>query len=209
METAVEEALRAVPDRALAAAGRSRGWVLLAATRAHPSEQGDLLARRMVDRGSGPGDGGTRLVAGLGRTVEDLHRVVESYHEAFLATRAALLVPRLGDLVHWGDLGPYDLLLRLPAEEVRRASDAAALRLLADADTTGVLVDTLESFLDHAGDVRGAAEAMCVHRATLYYRLRRIEQRTGCSLASGHDRLALHLAVKLRRLAAVQAGTGG
>jgi DNA-binding PucR family transcriptional regulator len=42
----------------------------------------------------------------------------------------------------------------------------------------------------------------------MYYRLSRIEQITGMSLASGGDRLALHLGVKLARLLKVLPARG-
>ena len=39
-----------------------------------------------------------------------------------------------------------------------------------------------------------------MHRTSLYYRLSRIELITGMNLASGTDRLSLHLGLKLARL---------
>lgn len=45
-----------------------------------------------------------------------------------------------------------------------------------------------------------AAEALHVHRSTLYYRLGRIESVTGRSLDDGGARLVLHLALKAMRL---------
>ncbi|MFF9561317.1 PucR family transcriptional regulator, partial [Streptomyces albus] len=62
------------------------------------------------------------------------------------------------------------------------------------------LLATLESFLDNAGDVKRTSEALCVHRGSLYYRLRRIQEITRADLANGDDRLALHLSLKVARL---------
>ena len=61
------------------------------------------------------------------------------------------------------------------------------------------LLATLESFLDNAGDVKRTSEALCVHRGSLYYRLRRIQEITRADLANGDDRLALHLSLKVAR----------
>ncbi|MFI7166589.1 helix-turn-helix domain-containing protein, partial [Rhodococcus erythropolis] len=44
------------------------------------------------------------------------------------------------------------------------------------------------------------SEALCVHRGSLYYRLRRIQEITRADLANGDDRLALHLSLKVARL---------
>ena len=45
-----------------------------------------------------------------------------------------------------------------------------------------------------------AAEALRVHRQTLYYRLSRIGALTGLDLADGQDRLLLHASLKAARL---------
>ena len=65
------------------------------------------------------------------------------------------------------------------------------------------LVATLESYLDHACDVKFTAEALFLHRASLYYRLQRIEETAQVSLKSGGDRLALHIGLKLAWLLGV------
>jgi DNA-binding PucR family transcriptional regulator len=62
------------------------------------------------------------------------------------------------------------------------------------------LVQTLEAYLDNGCDTKLTAEALFLHRASLYYRLQRIEAITGTSLKSGADRLALHSGLKLSRL---------
>ncbi|WP_407702280.1 helix-turn-helix domain-containing protein [Streptomyces specialis] len=62
------------------------------------------------------------------------------------------------------------------------------------------LARTAETFLDHAGGATRTAAALGVHRQTLYYRLSRVERLTGLDLASGEDRLLLHMALKAARL---------
>lgn len=60
---------------------------------------------------------------------------------------------------------------------------------------------TLERYLDSGCDARATAERLHLHRTSLYYRLGRIEELTGRDLSAGPDRLELHLALKLARLA--------
>jgi DNA-binding PucR family transcriptional regulator len=67
-------------------------------------------------------------------------------------------------------------------------------------------VATLETYLDHGCDTKLTAEELFLHRASLYYRLQRIEELTGASLKSGTDRLALHLSLKLAWLLGVHPG---
>ena len=53
---------------------------------------------------------------------------------------------------------------------------------------------------DAAGSVVRTAEALRIHRQTLYYRLGRISALTGLDLADGDDRLLLHTALRAARL---------
>lgn len=199
LESAVEEGLRAAhADIHLMAANRSRAWVLFA----EPSRALlDGVGARIAARFAALTRGGTRIVVGIGAPVEGLDLVVESYRQAFLAARASLLVPSVGDVARWGELGPYEVLLKLPVDELLLASHVPALAALERHDTHGVLLETLEAFFDNAGDVRRTADGLCVHRATLYHRLKRIELHTGCRLDRGDDWLTLHLGLKLRALA--------
>jgi DNA-binding PucR family transcriptional regulator len=63
------------------------------------------------------------------------------------------------------------------------------------------LLRTLEVYLDLAGEAKRAAGELALHRASLYYRLRRIEELAEIDLKSGMDRLAAHLSIKALRLA--------
>ena len=199
LESAVEEGLRATDDVHLTAANRARAWVLLV----ERSERVlDAVSSRIVARFGALTRGDARIVIGVGAPVGGLDLVVESYGQAVLAARAALLVPTLGDVARWGSLGPYEVLLKLPVEDLVPAADVPALASLERHDVHGVLMASLEAFFDNAGDVRRTADQLCVHRATLYHRLRRIEEHTGCRLDRGDDRLTLHLGIKLRALAA-------
>ncbi|MCR6482917.1 helix-turn-helix domain-containing protein [Amycolatopsis sp. OK19-0408] len=202
-EAAVEDGVRAVADDvALMAANRSRAWILL--VQREPPGRGlvETIAERVTTRFRRLGDERARPVFGLGGTVTALGDVVTSYQQALLAARAALLLPSTGNLARWGELGPYELLLKLPAEDLLDASSVPALAALEQEDTHHVLLPTLTDFFDHGGNIQRTADSLRVHRATLYQRLKRIEQITGCSLDSGDDRLLLHLGLKLRVLAA-------
>jgi DNA-binding PucR family transcriptional regulator len=64
-----------------------------------------------------------------------------------------------------------------------------------------MLEQTLEVYLDTAGDASRTARALSIHRTTLYYRLDRLKTEHGIDLQDGLVRTDLHLAVKLRRLA--------
>ena len=59
------------------------------------------------------------------------------------------------------------------------------------------LVQTINAYFDHHGNISQTAEMLYIHRNTLLYRLDRIQELTGQDLNNAHDRLALQLALKL------------
>jgi hypothetical protein len=119
------------------------------------------------------------------------------------ALRAARISRRLGDadpVAAIDELGVYELLDRIP-DDALRATIHPGLRALIDQGGRGdALVQTLEVFLDNAGDVKAASEQMFAHRTSLYYRLRRIHEITGLDMSKGDDRLTAQLGLKIVRL---------
>ena len=122
-----------------------------------------------------------------------------SYRQARDAVAVAQRVARFGRVAAWDELGVYRTLVRFPHDLDDEALHPGLVVLLRDG-AHAPLVETLEAYLDRAGDVKATAEALNLHRATLYYRLQRIEEITGARLKVGEDRLALHLGLRLARL---------
>jgi sugar diacid utilization regulator len=122
-----------------------------------------------------------------------------SYRQARDAVAVAQRVARFGRVAAWDELGVYRTLVRFPHDIDDEALHPGLVLLLRDR-ANEPLVETLEAYLDRAGDVKATSEALNLHRATLYYRLQRIEEITGARLKVGEDRLALHLGLRLSRL---------
>ncbi len=133
----------------------------------------------------------------------DLGDARRSYREACDAITVAERVERFGRIATWDELGAYRTLARFPADAADGALHPGLVTLLGD-PAHAPLVETLETYLDLAGDVKATAEALTLHRATLYYRINRIEEITGARLKTGEDRLALHLGLRLARLAGLR-----
>ncbi|HYI18135.1 MAG TPA: helix-turn-helix domain-containing protein [Solirubrobacteraceae bacterium] len=128
------------------------------------------------------------LVLGASAPRDRLEAVPAALQEARLA---ASLRGR-GRVVRWERLGALQLLAPLAGAPVPEP----LARLLPHPE----LVETLEAYLDRAGDAQAAAAALFIHRTTLYHRLRRIERIAGADLRDGDDRLLLHMALRLRAL---------
>lgn len=64
----------------------------------------------------------------------------------------------------------------------------------------GDLLETADSFLEHSNSVEATARHLFVHPNTVRYRLRRIDEVTGCSLSNARDAYTLRLALSVGRL---------
>jgi DNA-binding PucR family transcriptional regulator len=138
------------------------------------------------------------VLVGVGSPAKQLHDVSVAYREARQALRLASLLPHLRPIASWPELGVYALLAELPLERLDRSAVHPGIRALRDQDP--VLAETLELFLDRAGDTRTVAEQLAVHRATVYHRIERVQAITGLDLEDGETRLVAHLSLKLLRL---------
>ena len=100
------------------------------------------------------------------------------------------------------DLGTYRLLLSM--------ADPGALRAFADSllgpldaydrDHRGELMSSLQGFLQHNARWETASAELFVHRHTLRYRMRKVEELTGRDLSSSFDRMEFWLALRARDL---------
>ena len=76
------------------------------------------------------------------------------------------------------------------------------LKPLEDYDRThdSTLLETLSCFLENERSWQRTAEALCIHRQTVFYRIRRIEKIGGCSLADTASISQYWLALNARQL---------
>jgi hypothetical protein len=124
-----------------------------------------------------------------------LRSLPEAARQADVALRAAR--SRTEACAAWGSLGADRVVAQIPPAALCDVPEAL-LRLLRERPA---LAQTLEAFLEAAGDVRATAARLSLHRSGLYYRLRRIEELTGLRLEDGDDLLLAHLALRMARLA--------
>ncbi|MBR7836215.1 helix-turn-helix domain-containing protein [Actinospica durhamensis] len=170
---------------------------------------GDLTAARAVARTALTALGPEHpAVAGIGGPVATLAQARASWLQARIAARVAAFreerVAQAGqsdraepaDQREWPELGVHRLLGVAPDASLREALAHPGIeRLLREGGAE--LVRTARAYLDEAGSAQRTAQALGIHRQTLYHRLERIERLTGLDLDSGRDRLGLHLALVL------------
>ena len=139
-------------------------------------------------------------VAGIGGASAGLADAWTSRLQADTAARGARLLPRWGGVGVWDDLGPYAVLLHLPDSALTPTLLPDPLRALFEHERGARLVETLRSYLDHAGSIPRTAAALHLHRTSLYYRLGQIREITGLDLDDGEQRLRLHLGLRVADL---------
>ncbi len=138
--------------------------------------------------------------AAVGRVRHDPAELPRAYDEALYALEA--MAAGSSTVGTYRDLGSIQLLLSLQDERgVALFCDSALGRLVAhDADHRSTLVESLRAYIEANGRWAEAAAALNVHRHTLRYRIRKIEELTGRDLADAGDRLELWLAVRAHDL---------
>ncbi len=142
-----------------------------------------------------------RASASRAASAQSLRR---SFHEARCALEAVRFAN--GDapeVASHRDLGSFHLLLSLQDDEALRSYCDGVLAGIAAGDPAYAdeLLRSLDAFLEHNGHWERAAAQVFCHRHTLRYRIRRVEELTGRSLASPRDRIEFWLALRGRELA--------
>jgi DNA-binding PucR family transcriptional regulator len=143
----------------------------------------------------------TELRAGAGSAVPTTE-IARSAREAGYALQVCRLEgwPQAG----FEQLGTYRLLLTMTEPDALRAFADALLGPLDTYDTEhdGELISSLQAFLQHNARWETAAAQLYVHRHTLRYRMRKVEELTGRDLTSSFDRMEFWLALRARDLLA-------
>ncbi len=123
------------------------------------------------------------------------------------ALEALALLPALGagrQVARFEELGLLHWLHALPPQMLAENAFSGRLARLMEHDRTheGQLTQTLEVFLEYEGNGVRAAERLYIHRHTLKYRLRRIEEICDVDLSDSLTKLNLRAALLLRRVRA-------
>ncbi|MBM0123728.1 PucR family transcriptional regulator [Pimelobacter simplex] len=150
------------------------------------------------------GDLGAHALIGISAPLRGADRAPEALREAAWALRAA--EGSVGRTFHYGDASPI--------VGVGGLDDAAALvsRVLGplleyERVHATPLLATLDAFLGHQRSWQRTADALQVHRQTVLYRIRKVEEITGRSTSETADIAELWLALRAQSLLAPAKGS--
>ncbi|MBB4684467.1 PucR family transcriptional regulator [Amycolatopsis jiangsuensis] len=191
LRSVLESAARRRPRRLLPLVDRTRGVLVHAEARFDPAEVAREAQRMTTGLGQLLGEPDA-VVAGLGEPVAGLAEAWQSCSQAVAAAKGARLLPSLGPIAKWAELGAYAILLRIPESALLPTLVPEPVSRLLGDSRGARLAGTLRTFLDLGGSIPRTAEALHLHRTSLYYRLDRIREITGLDLDDGRNRLLLH-----------------
>ncbi len=136
---------------------------------------------------------------GIGRPAGELPYWKDSYREA---TQSLGMAVRLRESrpLYFGNLSVYRLLFQLEGNPELEAFMREALGPLLEYEGGGDLLETLEAFCERLGNLSQTAEKLFIHRNSLLYRMERISQIAGLDMNNPDTRLAVHLALKVRKM---------
>lgn len=145
-------------------------------------------------------DGVEHVWIAIGRQYKHLHEIVQSKEEAEKALKVVKERGRDDVIGDFDKLGIFKVLFSIQnLSEVRRFC-RDMLGKLEETDTQGGThyLNTLEIYLEENCNAVHAAQRLFLHRNSLNYRIRKIQDILGCDLSSNEERLKLRDAFLLR-----------
>ncbi|MGI6553500.1 MAG: PucR family transcriptional regulator [Bacillota bacterium] len=143
-----------------------------------------------------------RVSIGIGRTYKGVRNIKKSYEEALISLRIGRFLSGSAGVTFFQDLGSYRFLYELKDSESMRSFQQEYLGNLKlyDAQNQTELVKTLICYLKNNGNLRRTAEEMFIHKNSVLYRIKKIEEITGLKLNDPEDRFNFHLSLKLDQI---------
>lgn len=141
----------------------------------------------------------TRIAAGIGRDSTNPEELYKSYQEAKVAYEVGLLlnIPT----PFFNGLGLERILYKHDLQDVKEYYDHTLGKLEKyDQDHGGELMHTLEFYAANQYDVTKTADALFLHRNTLRYRFKKIEEILDKKLDDMNVRLNITAAFKIKQL---------
>lgn len=146
---------------------------------------------------------------GLGSVVEDVRLLSQSHQEAHFALRIARGMPQ--HFATYEDAGVFRLFARMEDDILLSTYAEESLAALSAYDQKNhtAFTQTLDVYLMENEDTAATCARLFIHRNTLAYRLKRIEEITGRSMGSADARLDFRLAFKIRKYLALMSEQQG
>ena len=142
------------------------------------------------------------LYAGIGRNTLSVRCIHKTYKIAKKVVRLQTKLARPFEVLSYKDLGISQLLLAMDDAEIMNEFYSSSLKTLVDYDEMNQTDHTafLEIYFEEGCRVKETAERMYLHRNSINYKLKKIEEILACDLSDFAVRVELLVALKLRLL---------
>lgn len=139
---------------------------------------------------------------GVGNCYTEINQMQKSFKEAEKALKFAHYIKKGNSIAFYSQMGVFCLLYEL--ERHKEKLDEFYRHMLEplkryDSENQTELLKTLEIFLDENCNVVHTAERMFIHRSTLIYRLKKIEEILNIELSNSENRFNLKLALEISK----------
>jgi GAF domain-containing protein len=143
-----------------------------------------------------------RLAIGIGNTCQSIGDFRRGYAEASEALQMGDGLNREGGVTHFNDLGVYRYLYKIARMDDLRDTYQEQIARIANYDRRkGTdLLDTLETYLECAGNLTKTSAKLFVHRNTLIQRLERLQSLCDIDMQERSTWLTLQVAIKVYKL---------
>lgn len=138
-------------------------------------------------------------VGGRKAGIRKLHK---SYEQAVCMLNLAKIADTKKNVLYYDDLGAYKLLMAIEDQEVIKEYYDEVIEPIVRYDNYNQtdLYEVMESYLKHSGSVKDTAEELYVHRNTINYKIKKIEEILQVDLSSLDQRMKLMIGCMLRTL---------
>lgn len=143
-----------------------------------------------------------KISCGISKAYKKLNEVPRSFEEAFVACKVARNLNKNSLVAYFDDLGVYACLneIRESSMALRLYEETIGLLEIYDKKHGAELTYTLQNYFLNNGNVQQTANKLFVHRNSLEYRLKRIEELTGRKLDCFHEWFELVFSLELGKL---------
>ena len=150
------------------------------------------------------GEQNSRLATGVGNPCQHVGDYRRGYGEAHEALQMGRHLNREGGVTHFNDLGVYRYLYKIARmDDLRDMYQDQVARIATYDQRKGTdLLDTLEIYLECAGNLTKTSNRLFVHRNTLIQRLERLQSLCEIDLQERPSWLTLQVAIKVYKLRA-------
>lgn len=142
-----------------------------------------------------------QMIAGVSRSFLDMSRLKNFYGQAVTAIDLGLHLDKQKFLYFYEDYMEYDLIRKAAKSgEVKEICSPMIFELIDyDRDNNSELIKSLFAYLSSGNDLAVAASKIGIHRNSMNYRIRKIEEVLNIKVDDPHLTFSLYLSLKILR----------